>query len=175
MEPQIVNYDLPENKLGKYLRTRGDFGMPAMIQNVAVPTVPIWGTQALDDGMLEFDSVVGAVGVTDIETPNQVPEGFVRRIMAAEGSHADAITVAPGNSWQMGIRWTRPAGGATSIALIGNSFTEASEVRSLQYNTIVHLPPTGRMYLNLLTIAASRSATLKYCFVDIPIGGTFPP
>ena len=139
--------------------------LPASIEDVALLTVPVFGT--LPYRNLEFDSTVGAVGITDVET-TPVPEGEVHYVVAGEISHNDG---AGNQNFHIGLRWDRAAA-TTSIALHRDEGKAANLVVALIRP--LYLGPTMRIYGRALAMGAGAQMTLKVAFLRLLIGETAP-
>jgi len=171
MEPTFLPFQNQSTMVGGALGVDDTARLiPSMISSAAIPIVQAFATQPLDQN-LAFDSVVGDAGATDVETPIKTPDGFCRFMIAVELSHNDTTSQVA----QFGIRWDRSGGSTTSIALVSAALLPTLYVLALPRAERVILPPNGRIYGSLLALTGGRLLTLKIAYVDVPLGGTFPP
>jgi len=172
VEPAIHELDNVDTMVGKALGMRhSERVIPSGVSNVAMPVVPVYGTQRIRNN-LAFDSVTGAAGDMFGITPLAVPDDMVRAVIAAQISHNDTATT---HSGQFGMQWNRAGGFLTTIALVPNRVLNAFEVSHLGPADRLYMPPGAVLYFQYLTMNGARMVTLQYAFVDIPIGATFPP
>jgi len=167
--PEEHQIDRLDNQFSKMLDIRNRPKVPDSVLSTAMATIPMFGSSPV--GNLLFDSVVGAVGVTDIELL-PTPEGKVRIPIAVELSHNDSAAAR----WMaIGIRWDR-AGVTTSVTLKAPDLSFGANLPIAIHDlSRTYLGQTARLYGTILALGAAKVGTLKMAYVELTLGETFPP
>lgn len=147
---------------------------PTHLDRTLVQVLPFPGTSLLEEGGLQYDSVTGAAGITDVELTT-VPTGELWIPLFAELSHTEA---AVSHAMHIGFRWDR-SGATTSVAITSatNNAGAANDTMPLAISHAVHrvyLPPRSRLYGFVRGLSSPGQAVLKMAYLKARPGISFP-